>query len=118
MAMHTGVLGLESLVKDNLSQTRHVQELDAKVQDLSLALDELKSSKAIPEREIKECLWVISVLQEEQRDIESQRADELQNSRDRSILSGAGFIGFSLLVIIVLFAFLLLDAMRRQTFEW
>ena len=117
IAMHAGVLSLENLAKDNPSQTRHAQELDAKVQDLWQALDGLKSSKAIPVREIQECRRVITVLQEEERDIQSQRADESQNSRDRSILSGAGFVGFSLLVIIVLFAFLLLDAMRRQTFE-
>jgi diguanylate cyclase (GGDEF)-like protein len=117
LAMHAGVLSLENLLKDNPSQTRHVQDLDAKVQDLSQALDGLKSSKAVPEREIQECRRVITVLQEEERDIQSHRADESQNSRDRSILSGAGFVGFSLLVIIVLFAFLLLDAIRRQTFE-
>ena len=117
MAMHAGVLSLENLVKDNPSQARHAQDLDAKVQDLWQALDGLKNLKANPEREILECRRVINILQQEERDIQSQRADESQNSRDRSILSGAGFVGFSLMVIIILFAFLLLDAMRRQTFE-
>ena len=116
-AMHAGVLNLENLVKDNPSQTRLVQELDAKVTALTDALDKMDGPKATLDHQIEECRRVINVLQEEERELVRQRADESENSRDRSVFSGASFVGFSLLVVIVLFTFLMRDAVRRRIFE-
>jgi diguanylate cyclase (GGDEF)-like protein len=116
-ALHTGVLSLENLVKDNPSQVRHVQELDTKVAALSDALDKMDGPKSVPDHEIEETHRAISVLQVEERELVRQRADESENSRDRSVFSGAGFVGFSLLVVIILFTFLVRDAVRRRIFE-
>jgi diguanylate cyclase (GGDEF)-like protein len=117
VAMHAGVLNLESLLKDNPSQIRNVQELDARVQDLYQALDGVGRPGMLPERQIQDCRRIINAVQEEERGLLRQRSDESQNSRDRSLLSGAGYLGFSLFVVIVLFAFLLRDAIRRRSFE-
>ncbi len=117
IAMHAGVLNLESLLRDNSSQMRHVQELDARVEDLSQALDAATQSNAVPEHQIEDCRRVIDVVLEEERSLLSQRSDESQKGRDLSLLSGAAFVVFSLLVLIVLFGFLLRDAIRRQLFE-
>jgi diguanylate cyclase (GGDEF)-like protein len=116
-AMHTGVLSLESLVGDNSSQTRQVQVLGAEVDGLSQTLDTITSSDAAQEHQIQDCRRTINVIQQEERDLLKIRSDESQKGKARSLLSGAGFLGFSLVVVIVLFAFLLRDAFRRRFFE-
>jgi diguanylate cyclase (GGDEF)-like protein len=117
LSLHAGVLGLENLLRDNASQGRNAEDLDVKTQELSQALDGPKASTPIPEHKIADCRGVMSALQEGERDLLRQRSDELQKGRDRSLLSGAGFLGFSLFVLIVLFVFLLKDAFRRRSFE-
>jgi diguanylate cyclase (GGDEF)-like protein len=117
VAMRVGVLNLENLVRDNPAQTLQVKMLDTKVQHLSHALENAKALRQIPEHEVQECRQSISVIQEEERDLLTQRSDDSENSRDRSLLSGVGFLGFSLVVVIVLFGFLLRDALRRRVFE-
>jgi diguanylate cyclase (GGDEF)-like protein len=116
-SLHAGVLGVESLMRDNSSQTHHVEELDSKARELSHVLDGSKGPIAIPEHEIQDCRRAISVIQEEERALLRQRSDELQKGRDRSLLSAIGFLGFSLFVLIVVFAFLIRDAIRRRSFE-
>jgi diguanylate cyclase (GGDEF)-like protein len=115
--MHTGVISLENLLKDEPAQIRNVQELDAKVQELSQAVDTADRNGTKLDRQIQECRRIISTMQQMERDQRRQRSDESQSSKDRSLLSGAGFFGFSLLVVIVLFGFLLRDAVRRHSFD-
>jgi diguanylate cyclase (GGDEF)-like protein len=117
LSLHAGVLSLEDLLRDNPSQTRNVEDLDAKARELTQALDSSKASIPIPEHEIQDCRSAMSALQEGERNLLRQRSDELQKGRDRSLLSGAGFLVFSLFVLIVLFVFLLRDAFRRRSFE-
>jgi diguanylate cyclase (GGDEF)-like protein len=115
--MHTGVIALENLLKDDPAQIRNVQELDTKVQELSQAVDPTDRNGAKLDRHIQECRRIISTMQQIERDQRRQRSDESQSSKDRSVLSGAGFFGFSLLVVIVLFGLLLRDAVRRHSFD-
>ena len=117
MSLHAGALNLESLQNDNPSQMRHLQELDSEVRDLNQAIDGIERPGVVPERLIQDCRRTINAEQEEERGLLQQRSDESQNSRDRSLLSGAGYLGFSLFVVIALFAFLLRDAVRRRSFE-
>ncbi len=116
-AMRVGVLNLEHLLQDNPAQTLQVRMLDKKVQQLSQALEKTKALRQTPDYEVQECRQSISVIQEEERDLLKQRSDESENSRNRSLLSGVGFLGFSLVVVIVLFGFLVRDAIRRRRFE-
>ncbi|WP_353072676.1 GGDEF domain-containing protein [Tunturiibacter gelidoferens] len=117
VSLHAGVLNLESLLNDNASQMRHLQDLDTQVRNLTKAIDGFERPGVVPERQIQDCRRSINTVQEEERGLLRQRSDESQNSRDRSLLSGAGYLGFSLFVVIVLFAFLLRDAVRRRSFE-
>ena len=116
-SMRVGILNLENLLRDNRAQTAQVKELDTKVQQLSHAMENAKGLRQVPEHEIQECRQSISVIQEQERDLFRQRSDESESSRDRSLISGVLFLGFSLIVVVVLFAFLLRDAVRRQLFE-
>jgi diguanylate cyclase (GGDEF)-like protein len=117
LLMRTGVFSLETQVRDNSSQSRHARELDAKIQDLDHALNAIKEPTAVPEHEILECRRVIAVLQEEERALLDQRTNESQAGKDRSLLSGIGFIAFSLLVTVLLFGFLLREALHRRVHE-
>jgi diguanylate cyclase (GGDEF)-like protein len=117
LLMRTGVFSLETLVRDNSSQSRHARELDSKIQDLDHALNSIKEPTAVPEHEILDCRKAISVLQEEERGLLDQRTSESQVGKNRSLLSGVGFIAFSLLVTVLLFGFLLREALRRSVYE-
>jgi diguanylate cyclase (GGDEF)-like protein len=114
--LHAGVLNLENLLKDDSAQMRNVQELDTKVQELSQALDGMDRAGRL-DKPIQECRRAISALQLEERDQRRQRSNESQNSKYRSLLSGAGYFGFSLLVVMVLFGLLLRDAGHRHSFD-
>jgi diguanylate cyclase (GGDEF)-like protein len=117
VSMHAGALSLQNLVRDNPSQTRHVQQLDARIDELSRTLDTIKVADAVPEHQIQDDRRAINTIQEEERALLRQRSDESEKGKDRSLLSGAGFLGFSLIVVVVLFTFLLRDAFRRGSFE-
>ena len=116
-AVQNGVLTLDGQLQDNASQSRHVEKLRTAAQALTRALDASKRSKEVPDEEIQDCRNVISVIQAEERGLLKERSDESQNSSVRSLLSGAGYLGSSLIVLAVLFTFLIRDALRRRSFE-
>ncbi len=117
MALQGDEITLQNLVRDNLSQLRHVGELETSVKVLTGALDASSSSKAIPDQEIQNSRNALGVIREEEQSVLKQRTGESQNSSVRSLLLGAGYLGFSLLVVILLFTFLIRDAFRRRFFE-
>ena len=116
-ALRDGVATLKELVRDSQSRTRRVAELGTTVQALSGALDNASRSKVVPSREIQNCRNALTAVREEEQNVLKQRSAESQNRSMRSLISGAGYLGFSLLVVIVLFAFLIRDAFRRRFFE-
>ncbi|WP_348269947.1 GGDEF domain-containing protein [Edaphobacter paludis] len=116
-AVHSGVLTLQNLLQDNASQEHHVDELDTSVEVLSHTLESAGQSKTVPDQQIQSCRNVISLIQEEERGLLKERSRESQASGVRSLLAGAGYLGLSLIVLIVLFAFLIRDAFRRRSFE-
>jgi diguanylate cyclase (GGDEF)-like protein len=111
------MIRLQELVKDNLSQTRHTQDLTKDFEALTRELNSENASRAVPERILRECRNTLNVMQEEERSLFRQREDESQSSLSRSLLSGAGYMGFSLLVVILLFVFLFRDALHQRSFE-
>ena len=117
VAMHAGVLDLETLTQDNPSQSRHAKELSAKIEELSEALNEATVPDATLDHLIQDNRRILNLIQAEERELIRQRSQSLQASREVILLSRTVFLGFSLLVIIVLFWFLLRDAIRRQYFE-
>ncbi|WP_348268252.1 GGDEF domain-containing protein [Edaphobacter sp. DSM 109919] len=116
-ALRSGVFTLQNLLQDNTSQERHVDELDTSVEALTRAMESARQSKTVPDQQIQSCRNVISLIQEEERGLLTLRSNESQASGVRSLLVGAGYLGLSLIVLIVLFAFLIRDALRRKTFE-
>lgn len=116
-AMRSGVFTLQNLLQDNPSQEHHVDELATSVEALTHSIESARQSKTVPDRQIQSCRNVISLSEEEERGLLTLRSNESQASGVRSLLVGAGYLGLSLIVLVVLFAFLIRDALRRKTFE-
>jgi CHASE3 domain sensor protein len=115
--MRVGAENLQTLVRDNPSQTQHAKDLDVAIEALSHSLDSTKTSRAIPEREIRESRSALTTLQNEERALLKQRDSETQKTTTHSLLLGVAFLCSSLLAIIVLFGFLIRDALSRRAFE-
>jgi diguanylate cyclase (GGDEF)-like protein len=111
------MIRLQELVKDNLSQTRHTQDLTKAFEALTKELNKDGAPRAVPERALRECRNTLNVMQEEERSLFRQREDDSQSSLSRSLISGAGYMGFSLLVVSLLFVFLFRDALHQRSFE-
>ncbi len=117
ISMHADVLNLESLVRDNPEQMRHIRELDGKLNELSRALNATTLSGNTIDQRIQDCRRVVNEIQQEETDLLRQRTDARQKGRVLTVLSGAGFLGCSLVIVVALFGFLLRDAFRRHSFE-
>jgi diguanylate cyclase (GGDEF)-like protein len=115
--MEVGARNLQNLVRDNPFQVVHAQELEKASEQLLQALEDPASSKSGNEREVLECQSVIELLRDREGDLRQQRSVESQKSTSRNLIVGVIFVAFSLAVIIVLFAFLIRDAMRRRRSE-
>ena len=108
---------MQNLLQDNASQRRHIDELETSVEALTRKVEAARQSRTVPDQQIRACRNVLSVIQEEERGLLKQRSSESQDSSVRSLLAGAGYLGLSLIVLIVLFGFLIRDALRRRSFE-
>lgn len=116
-ATQSGVATLQNLFQDNASQRHHTDELEASVIALTHAVETARQSKTVPDQQIQACHNILDVIQQEERGLLKERSNESQDSSVRSLLAGAGYLGLLLLVLIVLFGFLIRDALRRRSFE-
>jgi diguanylate cyclase (GGDEF)-like protein len=113
-SMEVRVTTIQRLVQDNPSQSRHARELEVAVQQLSQSMEYVRRTRNLPEGEILETRSVISIIQEEERNLLKQRTDESQHTTVRTLLLESVFLGLSLVVVMVLFGFLLRDAFNRR----
>jgi diguanylate cyclase (GGDEF)-like protein len=116
-AMHLMQLQLQELVRDNPSQTRHVHELDEAIAKLSSAVNGAGGSKTVPEFEIQQCKSIVNIMRQEERGLLKARSDESQSSIYRGLVVDAVYLGISLVILILLFAVLVRDALLRRSFE-
>ena len=117
MLLSTVVQHLRELVKDNASQLVHADQLSVSVQRLDRTIDALTPHSAVPAREILDCRQKIAFMQEDERDVLSQRTVETRRSTYRNQVLGVGYMVLSLLVVIALFSLLLRDVLRRRQSE-
>ncbi len=121
-ALEVGLLRLRELVKDNPSQAHHVEEQEQAIEVLSRSIDTAAAMRKMPEQAQRACQGIVSVMLEEERQLERQRTAESHVSLSQSLFSGIGYLVFSILVICVLFGFLLRDAVQRRdtrrSFHW
>lgn len=108
---------LQELVRDNKSQARHAQELDKNLHRLTTALAAMNTTKILPDEELAACRGTISILQQEERGLLTERTAASKADSYRSFLLSSGYLAVSLTIVTVLFVLLFRDAMRRQEDE-
>lgn len=115
VTFQTNVLRLETLVQDNPPQTESAHELGEDAERLVQALNARRAPDApLPSAEILTCRRVIAAIEEREQTLLDHRGEESKHSSVLTFGSGIFFLGFSVVVVLVLFAFLLRDAVHRQ----
>uniref|UniRef100_A0A372ILE7 diguanylate cyclase n=2 Tax=Paracidobacterium acidisoli TaxID=2303751 RepID=A0A372ILE7_9BACT len=112
------LLHLQELVDDNPSQTRHVHDLLATYNDLQRAVAASASGSAGRlEEELVLSRRTVSVMRQEENDLFAQRTRNSQKRNISSIAARILMVAVSLITVLVLFGFLLRDALYRKRSE-
>ncbi|MHB1700446.1 MAG: sensor domain-containing diguanylate cyclase [Acidobacteriaceae bacterium] len=110
-------LHLKALVADNRGQSGNVEDLASCTEALSHALNGLNTQSALPSTQLLYCQETISLMSEQEHRLLDDRDQKSQHISTVSLVTEAAFVGLSLLTLIVLFGFLLRDALLRQRTE-
>ncbi len=118
---HLSAIGLEAvslrlhmLVSDNPGQTHNWQTLTACAGSIRQDAFEHEQLTASPAQKLLSCRESISLMTEQERSLLKQRTAKSQRSSLLSFTTECAFVGFSLLTLVVLFGFLLRDAVLRR----
>lgn len=115
LTLQTNVLHLGTMVQDNPQQAESVRELGDDAERLVQALNALRQPDApSPSAQILNCRRVIAALQEREQTLLDHRGEESKHSSVLTLGSGIFFVGFTIVVVLVLFAFLFRDAVNRR----
>jgi diguanylate cyclase (GGDEF)-like protein len=112
--LKTSVAHIKMLVADNSAQANNIENLGIQVDQLSQSLSDFNLQSAIPEKEIQNCQQTISLMTDLEASLLRERNLGSQRKSFTSIASEVGFSCLLLFTLIVLFGFLLRDALRRQ----
>lgn len=113
----TSAARLRALVADNADQVRNADALAANAQDLSRALNAFNRGSQIPEIQIQRCQATISLMNDREQLLLKERDQGTQRSFFTSVTTEGIAIALWLITSLVLFYFLLRDAIRRQRSE-
>jgi diguanylate cyclase (GGDEF)-like protein len=117
VALNSGALRLEDLVRDNLSQLQRSRDLLTAVEALSRAEDAGGGSGEVPERQLRDLRQIVNMMQTTERFLLEQRRSDTQTWVWRPMFWGTADLGFSMLVWVILFSVLIRDAVRRRQFQ-
>jgi diguanylate cyclase (GGDEF)-like protein len=105
---------LRMLVADNLYQTTNVQTLDICTRELAQSVNGFTLKSVLPESSLQRCQQAIGLMTDREQWLLQDRSKRSQRNSLTSIGSEFGFVGLSLITLVVLFGFLVRDALRRQ----
>ncbi len=108
-AQHIG-----ELVADNPNQKSNAQDIAGCAQGLLRSLDGLTKGGDPLTAQIQRCEQTISQMQEQEQRLLRERDQNSQHSSDTSFVTQAAYGGVALLMLLVLFGFLLRDAVMRR----
>jgi diguanylate cyclase (GGDEF)-like protein len=117
VAFYSTALHLQQLVNDNPAQAGHAQALEKQAAVLTRVLDAFDERASLPSQLLLGCRESLSVMQSAERELLTQRTDASKLNASRSLLISISFTALSLVVVIVLFGFLVGDALRRRRYE-
>jgi diguanylate cyclase (GGDEF)-like protein len=110
----TNNVRLSALVSDNPAQIENLRELSACTAGLAQILDKFTPATAVPEIEVQRCERTISLMNDREQALLKDRNAGKQHSSFVSIGTQIGFEALALVTLVVLFGFLLRDAVMRQ----
>lgn len=105
---------LGDLVADNPHQTTNVRSLEACAAELMRVVNTLTPASPVPDIPIEQCRQAISLMTAHEQLLLENRTTGSQHSTLISIVTEFGFVGLSLVTVVVLFGFLLRDAYLRR----
>jgi len=117
VSFYSNALHLQELVRDNPVQETHAQELVKQAAALVKTLDTLTTQSQFPSQQLLACGEILTVMQAAEREVLTKRTEAAKLNASRSLLTSVSFTGLSLVVVIVLFGFLLRDALHRRQYE-
>jgi diguanylate cyclase (GGDEF)-like protein len=112
--LDTTLAHLKMLVVDNKDQTPNVQNLETCSQQLEQSLNSFTLKSELPALPMQQCQQAIGLMTDREQWLLQERTQGSQRSTFTSIGTQVGFVVLSLAILVVLFGFLLRDAMRRQ----
>ncbi len=112
--LDTSALHLRSLLADNRGESGNLDNLASCTEALNHALNTISTQSALPSTQILYCQETIGLMSEQERRLLNDRDHGAQHISAVSLATEFAFIGLFLLTLVVLFGFLVRDALRRQ----
>ncbi|MBV8438171.1 MAG: diguanylate cyclase [Silvibacterium sp.] len=117
VSLYSGALHLQQEVADNPAQLSRAQNLEKQASLLVRTVDSFTTSSPFPSQQLFANRELLGVMQAAERELLATRTEAAKASASRSLLISVSFTGLSLIVILVLFGFLLRDALHRRRYE-
>jgi diguanylate cyclase (GGDEF)-like protein len=115
--LNTQLDRLTKLVGDNAVQERRARDLNRAGLNLSGGVDRLTPTEGSIREQVLECRRVLTLMQDEERTLLADRQRRAERSNLYSLARRIGTVVTGTVLILVLFGFLLRDAVRRGQFE-
>jgi diguanylate cyclase (GGDEF)-like protein len=112
--LETALAHLKVQVADNRDQTANLEALNACAEGLNQALTGFTPKSELPAPQMQQCQQAIGLMTDRELWLLQDRNKGSQRDSFNSIGTEVAFVVFSLVSLLVLFGFLLRDAMRRQ----
>ena len=117
VAFYSGTLHLQQEVTDNPAQLARAQDVEKQASLLVKTVDSFTTTSPFPSQQLFAFREVLGIMQTAERDLLAKRTEASKSNASRSLLISISFTGLSLIVILVLFGFLLRDALHRRRYE-
>jgi diguanylate cyclase (GGDEF)-like protein len=117
LLLNTQLDRLTKLVEDNSTQERRARDLNGAGLRLSGGVDRLTPTEGSVREQVLECRRVLTLMQDEERTLLADRQKRAERSNLYSLARRIGTIVMGSVLVLVLFGFLLRDAVRRGQFE-
>jgi diguanylate cyclase (GGDEF)-like protein len=112
--LDASVVHLRLLVADNPNQSGNMQNLSACTTELATAVNNFTVKSSVSEQAMQLCQQAIGLMSDQEQWLRKERNRGSERNSLTSIGSEIGFVVLSLIATVVLFSFLLRDALLRQ----
>jgi diguanylate cyclase (GGDEF)-like protein len=117
VATNTFALRLQKLVEDNPTEERRAQDLVSAAATLAKLMAGPIPTRASVREQVVHCRLILNLMQDEERSLLTARQEDAQRDNLYALARRTATIVIGALLVLVLFGFLLRDAVRRAQFE-